>query len=388
MTAAASSLPLGMPALVERFRRRQDEMLATLRELVELESPSGDKAAVDRLGQTLAARFTALGGKVTRHRGGRFGDHLQADFRGAAGPPVLLLGHFDTVWDLGTLKKMPFRLDRGRAWGPGALDMKCGIVMMMFALDMLQTLHHRLPRPVTVLLNTDEEVGSETSRPVTEKLARRSAAVLVVEPAQGLAGALKTERKGVGDFTVRVTGVASHAGLDFEKGHNAILELARQVLAIADFTDLARGLTVSPGIIRGGTRTNVVPDAAEVEVDVRVARLRDAKPLERRFRSLRPHDKHCRLAISGGLNRPPMERTPGVARLFALAQELGQEIGWPVAEAAVGGGSDGNFTAALGSPTLDGLGAVGEGAHASNESVLLEEIPRRTALLAGLISRL
>jgi len=394
--------PALIAALDDYFAQRQDAMLATLRELVELESPSSDKAAVDKLGALLAAKFIALGGKVTLHRNPHYGDHLQADFAadrttggaralGAGLKPVLLLGHFDTVWALGTLARMPFRAEKARAFGPGIYDMKAGIVMMLSAIQGLREMSLRevsggLPWPVTVLLVTDEEVGSESSRAITEGLARRSAAVLVLEPAQGPRGALKTARKGVGDYRVRVTGRASHSGVDFEKGHSAILELARHIETISRFTDLKRGLTVNPGVIRGGTRTNVVAAEAEVEVDVRIARAADARLIEKKFRALKAKDRHCKLAITGGVNRPPMERSAGVAALYELARGLGGEIGWKVEEAATGGGSDGNFTAALGVPTLDGLGAAGEGAHAINESIVLAELPRRTALVAALLA--
>jgi len=364
---------------------RRAEMIATIRRLVETESPSFNKAAVDRLGQLLGAEFWRRGAGVRFHRSRRFGDHLQADFPGEKGPPLLLLGHMDTVWDVGTLKAMPFRQSRGRLWGPGVLDMKTGIAQMLFAVEALRRLRGRLPRPVTALLVTDEEAGSESSRATTEKLARKSAAVLVCEPAFGLAGALKTARKGVADYTVTVFGRAAHSGLDFEKGESAVLELARQLLVMERFTDLKRGITVCPGVIRGGTETaNVVPAEAMARVDVRIPRRADATRIDRKFRALRPFNRKCRLEVSGGLNRPPLERTAAAA-LFAKAQALARELGFELAEAAVGGGSDGNFTAALGIPTLDGLGAVGEGAHAANESVLIAQLAPRTAFLARLI---
>jgi glutamate carboxypeptidase len=239
---------------------------------------------------------------------------------------------------------------------------------------------------VTIFLDTDEEVGSESSRLLTESIARQCEAVLVLEPAQGLQGHLKTARKGVGDYIIRVHGQASHSGVDFEKGHSAVVELARQILEVATFTDLPAGITVNPGVIQGGTRTNVVAAEAQVEVDVRIARMADAAGLEQKFRRLRSVDQNCRLEVSGGLNRPPMERTSGTVRLLELAQRLGQEIGVELGESATGGGSDGNFTSALGIPTLDGLGVVGEGAHATHESFILEHWPRRTAILAGLIA--
>jgi glutamate carboxypeptidase len=227
-----------------------------------------------------------------------------------------------------------------------------------------------------------------TGRPLVEAAARQCEAVLVLEPAQGMGGALKTARKGVGGYTVRVRGRAAHAGVDFEKGRSAIVELSRQVLEIAKFTDVSRGITVNPGVIQGGTRTNVIAAEAWVEVDIRIARAADAGELEQKFQGLRPFDPDCRLQVTGGLNRPPMERTDGTVRLFRLAQEQGKKLGMALDEAATGGGSDGNFTSGLGIPTLDGLGGVGEGAHATHESILLEELPRRTALLAGLIQSL
>ena len=374
-------------AFRDHFASRQDAMLATLRELVEMESPSHDKAAVDRLGQVLAGKFSALGGRVQFHPGGALGNHLQADFDGGSGKPVLLLGHFDTVWEIGTLKTMPFRVEGGKAFGPGSFDMKGGIVMMLEAIGGLRQMRGGLPRPVTVLLNTDEEVGSESSRPVTERLARQCAAVLVLEPA-GAGGRIKTARKGVGDYTVKITGIRSHAGLDFDKGRSAIVELARQILVMTRFTDRKRGITVNPGVIRGGTRTNVVAAEASVEVDIRIARMADAKPLERRFRGLKAVDRKCKLKVTGGINRPPLERTAGVAALYDLARELAAGVGWKVGEIAVGGGSDGNFTAGLGVPTLDGLGAAGDGAHAHHEHILPAEWPRKTALIAGLLERI
>ncbi len=372
---------------VEAVQGQQAAMLDELREIVELESPSSDKDSVDRLGKVLARKFEAFGGRVRFHATEKFGNHLQADFAGAHGrKPVLLLGHIDTVWEAGTLCRMPFRIAEGRVWGPGVLDMKAGIVMAAYAIRLLQKSYGKLPRPVTLLLNTDEEVGSESSRPLTERLAGESAAVLVLEPAQGLGGALKTARKGVGDYHLKITGKAAHAGVDFPSGVSAIRELARQIEKISGFTDLQRGLTVNVGVVRGGTRGNVVPAEAEAEIDIRVERMDDAAELDRRFRELRPIDPECSLEVSGGLNRPPMERTPRIAALFQRTQGYAKELGFSIQEKSTGGGSDGNFTAALGIPTLDGLGAVGEGAHALHESILLEQIAPRTALLARLIA--
>jgi glutamate carboxypeptidase len=381
---AAKILP---SPLLASLNARREEMVAFIRQLVEQESPSFNKPAVDSLGRSLAATFERMGADVRVHRVKEFGNHLQADFAAAGSriQPVLLLGHIDTVWDIGTIKKMPVREKGGRLYGPGVYDMKAGIAQMIFAVDALRTLRGALPRPVTIFLSSDEEVKSATSRRILEKLAKQSAAVLVLEPSAGLKGALKTARKGVGEYKLKVSGCAAHAGLDPQNGHSAIIELARQIERIAGFNDAKRGITVNPGIVRGGTRTNVVAAEAEIEIDARIARLPDAPRLDRKFRALRPFDKVCRLEVTGGINRPPLERTPAVVELFRKAQSAARELGFEVDEAAVGGGSDGNFTAALGVPTLDGLGAVGEGAHADNESILISEIPRRTALLAALI---
>ncbi len=299
---------------------------------------------------------------------------------------ILALGHSDTVWPMGTLRNMPFREAEGRLWGPGVLDMKSGIAFFVYAVQALREMDIPVARKVVLQLNSDEETGSEASRALTEKNARRSVAVLVLEPGTGLTGKLKTARKGVGAFTVRVRGKASHAGVDFPAGASAVLELARQIDRIAGFTNLDRGITVNPGVISGGTRSNVIAAEAQAEVDIRVRRLKDAAGLEKKFRSLKPFDKRCAIEITGGLNRPPMERSAGIVQLFRLAQKLGRELGVQVEESMTGGGSDGNFTAALGVATLDGLGAVGEGAHAANESILTDRIADRTALLAKLLA--
>jgi glutamate carboxypeptidase len=364
---------------------REREMVACVRELVERESPTRSKLACDELSSYLEVQFERIGGQVKIHRQGIAGDHLQVDFSGAENrKPLLLLGHFDTVYDAGTLESMPWRVENGRLYGPGVFDMKSGIAQMMFALSALHETRGGLSRPVTVLLVSDEEEGSNSSRGITEALARQCAAVLVCEPS-GPGGALKTARKGVGSFTVKVTGTAAHSGLDFDKGQSAILELAHQVLAISQLTDLERGTTLNVGVIRGGTRSNVVAAEAVAHVDLRVAHKVDGAILERKVRQLRPVNEKCKLEIEGGINRPPLERTKQVGALYELAREIAVDLGFTLEEIAVGGGSDGNFTAGIGIPTLDGLGAVGEGAHAQHESVVAAELPRRAALLAGLI---
>jgi glutamate carboxypeptidase len=371
------------------FTERRDAITETIRQLVEIESPSDNKTAVDQLGALLAGRFEKIGGHAKFHRVQDFGDHLQVDFAGArSGKPVLLLGHIDTVYPMGTLSATPCRMADGRLWGPGALDMKSGIALILHALEGLRAWHgDTVPRSVTVLLVTDEEVGSGSSRRITESLARKSEAVLVLEPAYGMKGALKTARKGVGEYTIRVTGKAAHSGLDFEKGESAIVELAKQITAISRLVDLKRGLTLNVGMVSGGTRTNVIPAKATASLDVRVARMKDAAVIDRQLRALKPFNRKCKLEITGGVNRPPMERSAGVAALYKKASEIAQQLGWKLDEASVGGGSDGNFTAALAIPTLDGLGGVGEGAHAPHESILIAELPRRATLLAQLIER-
>ncbi len=368
------------------FEQRREPIVDTIRRLVEIESPSDNKQAVDRCSAFAAEEFAALGGRAQFHRVTDFGNHLQVDFSGETQQqPVLLLGHYDTVYPLGTLATMPCRVGNGRLWGPGVLDMKSGIALMLEAIQGLQSWHGQLPRPVTVLLVSDEEIGSDSSRHLTESLAQQSSAVLVLEPSYGPKGALKTARKGVGEYSLKVTGVASHSGLDFEKGQSAILELVRQILAISKMVDMKRGLTINVGLVQGGTRVNVVAAEAAATIDVRIARMKDAAGIDKRLRSLKPFNRKCKLAIGGGINRPPMERTPGVAALYHKAEIIARELGWKLTEAAVGGGSDGNFTAGLGVPTLDGLGGVGDGAHAVHESISIAELPRRAALLAGLI---
>jgi glutamate carboxypeptidase len=371
-------------------RAHEAEMAATIRRFVECESPSDDAAAVTRFVE-LVADTVAPFAKVKTYPGGKFGRLMVAEMhlpgRRKSGQ-VLALGHSDTVWPVGTLRSMPFRQMGGRLWGPGVLDMKAGIVFFLFAVRALRELDIAAGSKVLLQLNPDEEVGSEVSRALTEKNAARSKAVLVLEPGTGLTGKLKTARKGVGDFRVVVKGRGSHAGVDFEAGASAVLELARQIDHIAAFTQLRRGITVNPGVISGGTRSNVVAAEARVEVDIRVLRLRDAPALEKKFRALKPFDRRCTIEVSGGLNRPPMERSKGIVALFRKARELGREIGVELEESLTGGGSDGNFTAALGIPTLDGLGAVGEGAHASHESLLVDRMADRTALVGKLLAAL
>jgi glutamate carboxypeptidase len=370
--------------LVRMVESGEGRLRVRLRELVEVESPSENRAAVDRAGELVVRWAEELGGRVKRHRQKAFGDVLEIRFGPARSKRgrVLLLGHLDTVWPMGTLAKMPWREAGEKLWGPGVLDMKAGVVMALEAVAALRELGAE--RPVMLLLNSEEEVGSPVSRAITEKLAEECAAVFVLEPAQGLA--YKTARKGVGHFQLRVEGVGSHAGVDFERGHSAVLEMARLVERVSGFTDLSKGLTVNVGVIGGGTRSNVVAAECVAEVDVRIVRASDAAKVERMFRGLKTTDKACRLTVSGGINRPPMERKAGTIALFRLAKKLAAEMGLELEEAATGGGSDGNFTAAMGVATLDGMGAVGAGAHAAHEHVVAKHLVERTVLLAGMIA--
>jgi len=380
-----------MDPILAWMQAKQEDLLSFLRAMVEIESPSGDEAGVTRFANYLEEQTRDIA-KMKRIKAPGLGPHLllEFDLGGARkrGKKILGLAHSDTVHPLGTLGKFPFSVRGGRVYGPGALDIKGGIALFVFAMRALKALKIPVSKPVVLQINSDEEIGSDSSRALTEKMAQDAGCVLVVEPGTGLTGKLKTARKGTGDYTVRIKGIASHAGVDFLAGASAIVELAKQIEVIAGFTDLSKGLTVNPGVISGGTRTNVVASEAQVEVDIRIARLKDFTALDKKFRKLKPFDKRCKIEVVGGLNRPPMERTKAIGELFAIAKKQAWELGILLEESSTGGGSDGNFTAALGVPTLDGLGCVGEGAHTLNENFLVERIPDRAALLAKLIAAL
>jgi glutamate carboxypeptidase len=375
--------------LMQAVAARRPQMLEMIAKLVGTESPTEDWPAVNRCVGLLEGWIKATGGQSKRSKQKSAGDLLIGRFGPARGrvKPLMLLGHLDTVWPVGTLSRMPFRVRGGRAWGPGVLDMKAGVVMALSALRILLEAG-QLARPVMVLLNSDEETGSECSRGLTESLARKCQAVFVLEPAQGIPGAYKTARKGVAHYRLEVHGVAAHSGVDFAQGHSAVLELGRQIERASAFTNSARGITVNAGVIGGGTRSNVVPAEAWAEFDVRIAKAVDGPRVDRKFHALRAVDRRCTLEVTGGLNRPPMERTSGTVTLFRRAATIASGLGFQLQEAATGGGSDGNFTSALGIPTLDGMGAVGEGAHAERESILLDALVPRTALLAAMIGGL
>jgi glutamate carboxypeptidase len=370
---------------LEDIAGREPEMVRRLRELVEMETPSHDKRAVDAAVKLVAGWCKRMGGRVKVHRQKKFGDLLEARFgRPAKGvKPILVLGHLDTVWAKGTLAKMPWRESAGKIYGPGIFDMKAGVVMAVGAIASLLE-RNLLTRPVTLLLVSEEELGSVASRAVTERIAKRHSAVLVLEPAQGARGAYKTARKGVGRYRVEVRGVAAHSGVDFARGHSAVAEMARLLVKVAGMTDVRRGMTFNPGVVGGGTQSNVVAASAWADIDVRVANARDARRAERLLRGLKCVDKACRLTV--GLNRPPMERSAAGAKLFGRAKMIAAEMGFELTEAASGGGSDGNFTAALGVPTLDGMGAMGDGAHAVHEHIVRRSLVERAALLAGVLA--
>ncbi len=347
------------------------EPLQLLRELVEIESPTGDTAAMrDRV----ARELEGLGFSVARH-----GEHLVAD-RAGSSAPLLLLAHVDTVWPRGTLERMPWRVENGRAYGPGSYDMKGGIVVMLEAIRRADA-----SRALRVAVTADEEIGSKTARPVLEEAARGAAAGLVVEP-PGADGNLKTSRKGLGRFSVRVKGRSAHAAATPGEGVSAIEELAHQILRLHELSDHAQGVTFNVGVVSGGTSENVVAAEAEAKVDVRVVRMEDRELAERTLAELQPALPGTTIEIGGGWTRPPLERSEGGAKLFARAREHGRELGLDLEERSSGGGSDGNIVAAVGLPVLDGLGAEGGGAHAPDEHVVVASLDTRAELLARILS--
>lgn len=372
--------------LADYCRDHEEWLLETIEALAAIESPTDDKAAVDRCGAELTRRLTEIGARVQPIAAGTAGDHLRAEL-GAGSRQLLVLGHFDTVWPVGQRERMPIGRVGDELRGPGVLDMKAGIGLAMLATRALFDVAPPSDTRVVMLWTTDEETGSRTSRALVETEARKSAAVLVLEPALP-GGALKTRRKGCGEYQIVVRGEPAHAGVDPSKGVSAIRELARQVLAVETLQDLSRGVSVNVGVITGGTRPNVVAADARATVDVRAPTKADAARLDAAIRGLTPHLSGARLEVHGGFSRPPMERTDGVAQLYALAESVGSALGQRIAEGSTGGGSDGNHAAAVGVPTLDGLGAVGDGAHALHEHAVISALVPRAALISGLLWRL
>ncbi len=377
-----------LKALLAHCESTRDGLLACLEAAVKIESPTSSKPHVDRMARFFVGRFREQGAKVRLILHRAAGSAVVAEFWSGRRPakPLLVLGHLDTVWDVGTLAKMPFRVRAGRAYGPGIFDMKSGLVCGLWAVRALRATGIVPARPVRFFLNSDEETSSVAFRKELLSEARRAHAVLVLEPAAA-GGALKTSRKGVGEFRVTVQGRSAHAGINPAAGVNAISELVRQISRIESFAQPRRGLTLTVGTIEGGTRANVVPERASARIDVRVPRARDGEAIEKKMRALNPIHPEARLSIEGGVNRPPLERSMS-RDLFRVAKQLGRELGMEIKEASTGGGSDGNFTAALEIPTLDGLGGLGDGAHARDEHVIIRELPRRAALLAALMATL
>jgi len=366
---------------------RVDQTLALLKSLVELESPSSEKAAVDKLIDWLQAEIDKRGGDVKRLPQTEWGDLLVARIPGGVEGQLQVMTHIDTVWPLGTIERLPWRQDGDKIHGPGIYDMKASAAMMLTALDILNDLD--LPhRPIVWTVNTDEEVGSPVSRSVLEQVARASTCVLCLEPPVPPEGALKTERKGVGMFTLEIEGRAAHAGADHQAGINAVEELARQIQRLHALTDYDKGTTVNVGVVAGGTKRNVVPAHASAEIDLRVTSLAEADRVVPQILDSTSLVSGTTVRIAGEMNRPPMERTPAIVEAFQRAREIGKSIGQDLQEASTGGGSDGNFTAAIGATTLDGLGCPGDGGHADTEHILRSAVGPRTALITALLAGL
>jgi glutamate carboxypeptidase len=377
-----------MTSLLNHLNTRQEAVLNLIRELVERETTSREESSLNEIARFVARQLQMVGGEIDMTEQSGFGTHLRAYFDYQHDPEtrcLLVIGHLDTVWPIGTIDKMPFRVtSEGRAHGPGIFDMKSGIAIAIEALRTIDTMRLKTQRPIKVLLTCDEEIGSRTSRPLVEEEAKRAAAALVLEPPV-TGGIVKTGRKGIGAFTVRALGRAAHSGLDPDKGVNAIVELAYQTQRIMALNDYVRGITVNVGMFNGGTAMNVVPAEATAKVDVRFWTTKDGERIINAIRNLTPVHPESRLEITGGVNRPPMPRNEKNLALFEHARSLAAELGFELRDQVVGGGSDGNFTAAMGVPTLDGLGVDGAGAHAENEHIIVGDIPRRAALLTRLM---
>jgi glutamate carboxypeptidase len=374
-------------SLLKWLTKQLPSMIRTLESFVRAESPSTEKAAADACARLIAAEWRKRGVPVELLEQKHRGPHLRISWAPGKTKPrsqLLVLGHYDTVYASGTLAKMPFRTAAGRVFGPGVFDMKAGIVQALFALDAIQRCGVALAKKLVFLWTSDEEIGSESSRRLLETEAKRSDAVFVLEPALGPKGLLKTARKGVGEAEIIVRGRASHAGLAPERGVNAIHELALQIVRVSEWNDLRRGISINAGLVAGGTRTNVIPDCARTVLDLRALRIDDMRSIDKQLRALRPILPGAKLEVRGGFNRAPLERKYSVD-LFKRASSLAKQLGFTIGEGTAGGGSDGSLTAALAIPTLDGLGAVGDGAHSSGEYIVARTMPRRAALLAALL---
>lgn len=378
-----------MSTIVQYFESLQPMMTSWLNDLINTDTPSGHKSELDHFAETFSSRFREDGAQIQIIEQSESGNHVLIRFHPnySRKKPILLLGHMDTVWDLGESQRRPAYIEKGKVFGPGAVDMRGGLTLLLALSHYLSDFPHHLNRPVTMLLNSDEETGSHTSRLLIESQARESEAVLVLEPCLP-GGAVKTFRKGVGNFKIIARGVAAHAGVNFFRGVSAIEEIAHQVLHLRKLCNPEKGATLNVGVIRGGSRSNVVADHAEIEVDFRVRTIEEGERLMNAVFALEPKLEGADLQISGGLNRPPLERSANVIQLFQKAKLIAAELGIPLEEGETGGGSDGCFTAALGIPTLDGLGPDGDGPHALHEHVLISSLAPRAALLTELVKRL
>ena len=374
-----------MPDLLNYANAHSDEILGTLRRMVEQESFSTDKEETDILGGYIRGRLELMGALVQTVPQSTVGDHLIADF-GQGDSQTLILCHMDTVWPKGTIVERPFRVEKGLAYGPGILDMKAGIAITLHALEAIQAMRLQPKQRVRILLNSDEEVGSTTSRQLIEEEAKKSTHVFCLEPGAGTRGAVKTGRKGVGMFQVKCTGRAAHAGNEPEKGISAVEEMAHQILKLHSLTDLSRGTTVNVGVVNGGTVRNQIAPLAEALVDLRVTSMAEAARVEQHILGLEPVLSGAQIEVTGGLNRPPMERTENTAMLVEMVRRHADPLGIELTEEQVGGGSDAQFAAVVGTPVLDGLGGVGEGPHAEHEYIIVAELPRRVALLASVLA--
>ncbi len=366
---------------------RSEDLLSELSSWVRLETPTTDPAAVNRLMDVAQADLARAGAALTRIPGrDGFGDNLIARTPGE-GAPVLVAGHLDTVWSHGTLDGMPYQVNGEKAHGPGIYDMKAGSFLAFHAVRCILHQQIKTPRPIVLLLTPDEEVGSPTSRDIIEREAAQAAVVLIPEPA-GPGGACVTARKGVGRFVMRIEGVGSHAGTAFEAGASAIVELSHQILALHRMVDLDDGITLNAAPVWGGTRPNVIPSQAGCEIDLRVNSIADGERMEQAILGRSAITAGCRVTVEGGMNRPPFAENPAIRSLYEHARAIAGQVGVALPKQHRGGGSDGNFTAALGIPTLDGLGCTGSGAHASHEHIIWRDLAPRAALMAGLLETL
>ena len=372
------------------FLDRQDKVVELTRTLVEIESPSGDEEGSRAAVSVLVAAAQAIEGlRIERIAAPNYGEHLRITaFEDAAeARPIVVLGHTDTVHPRGSIAQRPWRIEDGKAYGPGVFDMKGNCVLALEIIRALLELQLPLKHPLIVLLTCDEETGSPNGRALVEAAAKDARAVFVLEP-PATGGRVKTGRKGTGIFTIHAHGRAAHAGLEPEKGASAVLELARQTDHLHSLNDTAGAIRVTVGVFHGGTVSNVVPADAQIQVDVRFGTPEEAAYIEKQIRGVKPFDERVQLVVSGGINRPPLERTDDVMELYALAEQIAGKLGLQLGEAQVGGASDGNFAAAAGAPVLDGLGIEGDGAHAVHEHIVVNNIPLRGALLSALIASL